>query len=97
MIRSQHLIKLELHAGRLTFAGADNDVPGDPGIAHRAGFEESSAAKVVAGGIDRATGGQRGDDVRRTVPERVVADIDQPAVVSPQRVARFKLGDAVAA
>ena len=54
MAASQHLKKLDLDAGRLAFAAANDDRFAEPGITRDAGFEKRRAAKIIARGIGAA-------------------------------------------
>src|ERR1700733_10176498 len=68
---SQHLEEFQFHCGGLAFAGANNDVFGEPRIAGGAGLEERSATKIIARRIDRLAGRKRRDHLRRTMAQAV--------------------------
>ena len=72
-------------------------MPCKPRIAGVAGLKKRGATEIIARRIDRPSGRERRDDVRRAVAQCMIAHVDQNAVVGPERVAGFELGRAVAA
>ena len=91
----QQLIEFQFHQRRFAFPGAYDDVLGKPRVACRARFEERGATEIIVREIGRPACVQRGHRLGRTMTQRMIADVNQRAVVGTQRIARLKLGYAI--
>src|SRR5213595_3481762 len=93
-----HLFNFEdckLHRGCPASTRRNADEPIQPAIALRAGFEARRGAHVVERGIDRFSGSEAREHVRRAMAVPEVAHIDERSVVGLEGVARIELCHAV--